>query len=186
MSRESRQLSRLLRHTAGERGLAMTPDGWASIDDVCVLLAMGRVELDRAVEENDKSRLQVHADRIRACQGHSAEGMPVTCEALENSWRRVAPPDLLWHGTNLAALDAILQEGLRAGRRTHVHLAPARNSHVGRRSAVDVLLGIDPGKLGQPVFEAPNGVLLTRFVPAIAIRVVEKADAVHWGGWSGG
>jgi putative RNA 2'-phosphotransferase len=44
---------------------------------------------------------------------------------------------------------------------------------------VDVLLGIDPAALGQPVFEAPNGVLLTRFVPAHAIRVVEKADAVH-------
>ncbi len=57
---------------------------------------------------------------------------------------------------------------------------------MGRRSAVDVLLGIDPAQLDEPVFEAPNGVLLTRFVPAKAIVVVEKADAVHWGGWSGG
>ena len=29
------------------------------------------------------------------------------------------------------------------------------------------------------VFEVPNGVLLSRFVPAYAISVVEKADAVH-------
>jgi putative RNA 2'-phosphotransferase len=75
---------------------------------------------------------------------------------------------------------------LLPGRRTHVHLAPAKNSRVGRRSAVDVLLGIDPAKLEQPVYEAPNGVLLTRSVPAKAIVVVEKADAVHWVGWSGG
>jgi len=66
-----------------------------------------------------------------------------------------------------------------------VHLAPARNSRVGRRSAVDVLLGIDPAELPGPVFEAANGVLLTRFVPGQAICVVEKADAVHCGRWSG-
>jgi putative RNA 2'-phosphotransferase len=105
--------------------------------------------------------------------------MPVTREALENSWRPVMPDQLLWHGTNQGALARIQELGLLPGRRTHVHLAAARNSRVGRRSGVDVLLGIDPVALGQPVFEAPNGVLLTRFVPAHAIRVVEKADAVH-------
>lgn len=157
----------------------MTPDGWASIEDVCELLKMDRTVLNAAVEQNDKARLQVDGDRIRACQGHSAAGMPVTREALENSWRRVTPKDLLWHGTNTAALEAIIREGLRPGRRTHVHLAPARNSPVGRRSAVDVLLGIDPAKLGQPVFEAPNGVLLVRSVPPEAISQVQKGDAVH-------
>jgi putative RNA 2'-phosphotransferase len=157
----------------------MTPDGWALIEDVCELLEMDRTALATAVEHNDKARLQVDGARIRACQGHSAEGMPVTCEALENSWRRVKPTDLLWHGTNLTVLDAILRAGLHPGRRTHVHLAPARNSHVGRRSRVDVLLGIDPARLGQPVFEAPNGVLLVRSVPPGAISQVLKADAVH-------
>ncbi|WBQ06807.1 RNA 2'-phosphotransferase [Kribbella sp. CA-293567] len=136
MSRVSRQLSRLLRHIAGERGLAMAADGWASIEDVCNLL-----EVD--------------------------------------SWRRVRPAGLLWHGTNLTVLDAILRTGLRPGRRTHVHLAPAQNSHVGRRSRVDVLLGSDPQRLGQPVFVAPNGVLLVREVPPDAIVEVLKADAVH-------
>lgn len=157
----------------------MTPDGWALIEDVCALLQMDRTALDLAVEQNDKARLQVDGDRIRACQGHSSDGMPVTREALENSWRRVTPAELLWHGTNLAVLDVILREGLRPGRRTHVHLAPATDSHVGKRSRVDVLLGVDPGKLGQPVFEAPNGVLLVRSVPPEAISQVRKADAVH-------
>ncbi|MEU4394721.1 RNA 2'-phosphotransferase [Kribbella sp. NPDC023855] len=185
MSQASRQLSRLLRHTAGVRGLAMTADGWALIEDVCELLQMDRTALAAAVEHNDKARLQVDGDRIRACQGHSVEGMPVTREALENSWQQVTPTELLWHGTNLAALDFILAAGLHPGRRTHVHLAPTQNSPVGRRSRVEVLLGIDPARLGQPVFEAPNGVLLVRSVPAVAISQVLKADAVHWGGWSG-
>jgi putative RNA 2'-phosphotransferase len=184
-TKDSRRLSRVLRHTAGARGLAMTADGWASIEDVCELLQMDRTALNAAVEHNDKARLQVDGDRIRACQGHSAEGMPVTREALENSWRRVDPQDLVWHGTNTAALPAITKEGVRPGRRTHVHLAPGRNSRVGRRSAVDVLLGIDPAKLGQPVFEAPNGVLLVRSVPSEAICLIQKGDAVHSVGWSG-
>ncbi|MEV6417334.1 RNA 2'-phosphotransferase [Kribbella sp. NPDC051718] len=185
MSQASRQLSRLLRHTAGDRGLAMSPDGWALIEDVCKLLKMDRTALASAVEQNDKARLQVDGERIRACQGHSAQGMPVTREALENSWRRVHPVDELWHGTNLGVLDVILRDGLQPGRRTHVHLAPSPNSPVGRRSRVDVLLGIDPAQLDGPVFEAPNGVLLVREVPPRAISQVLEADAVHGADWSG-
>ena len=185
MSQASRQLSRLLRHTAGARGLAMAPDGWALIEDVCKVLGMDRTALAAAVEHNDKARLELDSDRIRACQGHSADGMPVTREALENSWRRIQPVAQLWHGTNLTVLDEILQTGLHPGRRTHVHLAPSPNSHVGRRSRVDVLLGIDPAKLDQPVFQAPNGVLLVRSVPPGAISQVLKGDAVHGADWSG-
>jgi len=158
----------------------MGADGWAPIDDVLRTLRMDRPALDAAVQDNDKQRLQVDGDQIRACQGHSLEGMPVTREALENSWERVYPDHLLWHGTNQAALPAIQREGLRPGRRTHVHLAPSRDSHVGRRSAVDVLLAVDPGNLA--VYQAPNGVLLTREVPPDAIVV---ADAVHLARWSG-
>jgi putative RNA 2'-phosphotransferase len=152
----------------------MSADGWSAISDVLALLHLTRAQLDQAVADNDKQRLQVDGDRIRACQGHSLAGMPVTREALENSWERVHPDHLLWHGTTRAVLPAIQREGLRAGRRTHVHLAPSKDSHVGRRTRVEVLLGVDPGNL--TVFRAPNGVLLTREVPAGAIV---RTDAVH-------
>ncbi|MEU4198271.1 tRNA 2'-phosphotransferase [Kribbella sp. NPDC026611] len=174
MSRDSRAISRLLRHTAGERGLTMSADGWASISDVIKLLDLTEDRLEQAVRDNDKQRLQADGERIRACQGHSLQGMPVTREALENSWERVYPQHLLWHGTNRAALPAIEREGLHAGRRTHVHLAPSKDSHLGRRTRVEVLLGVDSGNLA--VFRAPNGVLLTREVPVDAIV---KVDAVH-------
>jgi putative RNA 2'-phosphotransferase len=149
----------------------MSTDGWATISDVLALLGLSRERLDVAVCENDKQRLQVAGDRMRACQGHSLAGMPVTREALENSWERVYPEDLLWHGTNRAALPAIRREGLRAGRRTHVHLAPSKDSPVGRRTSVEVLLGVDCADLA--VYRAPNGVLLTREVPAGAIVRVD-------------
>lgn len=169
--RTSKRVSWLLRHGAGQRGLAMTADGWASIDDVLTELGIDRGTLDRAVERNDKNRLQVDGERIRACQGHSLEGMPVTREALENSWVRVHPEHPLWHGTTPAAVAAIRREGLRPGRRTHVHLAPSADSRVGKRFTAAVLLRIDP--TGLVVFEAPNGVILTRHVPP---------DAIVWGG----
>ena len=177
MSADSRALSRLLRHTAGERGLGMSADGWAAISDVQELLGMRRAELDRAVAENDKRRLQVDGERIRACQGHSLAGMPVTREALENSWERVYPDDLLWHGTTESVLPLIRSEGLQPGRRTHVHLAPTQASRVGRRTRVEVLIRVNPVNLA--VYRAPNGVLLVREVPADAI-----VDAVHPAGWS--
>lgn len=152
----------------------MSAAGWAAITDVLRILELSRDRLDVAVRENDKQRLQVNGERIRACQGHSLEGMPVTREALENSWERVFPTELLWHGTNRAAMRAIEREVLRPGRRTHVHLAPAKDSPVGRRTRVEVLLGVDPGNLA--VFRAPDGVLLTREVPPDAIV---RVDAVH-------
>ncbi|HET6988606.1 MAG TPA: RNA 2'-phosphotransferase, partial [Kribbella sp.] len=102
----------------------MSADGWAAIADVLSVLHLNRTALDVAVRDNDKQRLQVEGDWIRACQGHSLNGMPVTREALENSWERVYPADLLWHGTNHAVLPAIQRDGLLPGRRTHVHLAP--------------------------------------------------------------
>jgi RNA:NAD 2'-phosphotransferase (TPT1/KptA family) len=85
----------------------MTADGWAPVADVCTMLDIDRTTLLRAVEHNDKSRLQLDGDRIRAGQGHSRAGMPVTLDALERSWRKVEPDDLLWHGTSVSAVEGI-------------------------------------------------------------------------------
>lgn len=172
VTRESKQLSKLLRHGATASRLAMDAAGWAKIDDVLRVLHMTRSALDRAVSENTKSRLQIDGDRIRACQGHSREAMPVTLEALEASWSPWRERTPLWHGTHVAALASIAREGILAIDRTHVHLAPALDSTVGKRAAVDVMLKVDPEALraaGVGVFESPNGVILVRSVPAACI-----------------
>jgi putative RNA 2'-phosphotransferase len=168
----SKRLSWLLRHGANEAGLAMGPAGWSEVDDVLQLLAITRAELDHAVRNNDKGRLVVDGSRIRACQGHSLDGTPVTREALEASWQQVAPAGALWHGTRVAAVEGIAREGIRSGERTHVHLAASPDSHVGKRSAVDFLLEVSPVRLdgeGISIFRAPNGVVLVRHVPSQAV-----------------
>lgn len=156
----------------------MSPDGWSSIQDVCALLDLTRPQLDEAVAQNDKRRLQVDGGLIRACQGHSRLNMPVTLEALEASWAVYDLQGLLWHGTNAQAVGSITATGLHPGRRTHVHLTQTRDSPLGRRTPVQ--LAVDPA--GLAVFEAPNGVLLTRSVPP---ENIVKSDAVHQARWSG-
>lgn len=173
----STRLSWLLRHGANERGLAMDSAGFADVDDVLRLAQLRRAELDAIVADNNKLRFEVvgsaDGERIRAVQGHSFEGTPVTLEGLEASWVVVDDARPLFHGTSVAAARAILTSaGVHAAARTHVHLADAIDATVGKRAAVGVLLTVDQARLraaGQRVFRAPNGVLLTREVPRGAV-----------------
>jgi putative RNA 2'-phosphotransferase len=178
----SKKLSWLLRHGAGEAGLEMDAAGWAEVEDVRRILHMGRDALAAAVEDNTKARLELRGTRIRACQGHSLQGMPVTCEALEATWEEVVDDAPVFHGTRVAALQGIAKEGILPGERTHVHLAEAIDSTVGKRAAVDVMIEVSPARLragGLRLHRSPNGVLLVRHVPVSAITgllpVVERA-----------
>lgn len=168
----SKKLSWLLRHGAGEAGLEMDAAGWAEIEDVRRVLHMGRDALEAAVRDNTKARLEVRGKRIRACQGHSLQGMPVTCDALEATWAVYEGGAHVFHGTRIAALQGIAREGILPGERTHVHLAEAVDSTVGKRAAVDVMLAVAPAKLrdrGIGLHQSPNGVLLARRVPPSCI-----------------
>lgn len=173
VSETSKQLSWLLRHGAGEEGLAMDAAGWVAVADVLRKLHINRAHLDQVVAENNKSRLEVRdggerGEEIRACQGHSREGLPVTPEALEASWEPYAGAGPLWHGTGADAVASIAREGIHAAGRTHVHLAEGVDSKVGKRAQVDVLLEVSVEALraaGLGIFRSSNGVVLVRRVP---------------------
>ena len=168
IQRASKGLSWLLRHGAGERRLRMDAAGWVDIAEVLGAAKLSREALDTVVAENTKSRLQVEGERIRACQGHSREGMPVTLEALEASWMPWRGEGSLWHGTHTDAVPSIAREGLRPQERTHVHLAESTASRVGKRANVGVMLEVSPPRVfahGLGIFRSPNGVVLAREVP---------------------
>lgn len=168
--RTSRFLSRVLRHAPESVGLRLDGAGWAEVDDLLEAargagVALDRATLDRVVGENDKQRFALSADgrRIRASQGHS---VPV-----ELGLAAVEPPEVLFHGTAEGSLDAILREGLRPGRRTHVHLSPdeATAVAVGRRHGRPVVLRVPAGRMhraGHAFYRSDNGVWLTDHVPA--------------------
>jgi putative RNA 2'-phosphotransferase len=178
--KRSKQLSWLLRHGAIETGLEMDEAGCVDVADVLAALDMTNDELLDTVATNDKGRLQLTGGRVRACQGHSLAGVPVTQDALERTWQIITPTDSLWHGTNADAIAGIARHGITPGQRTHVHLARQPDSHVGKRARVDLLLEVSPSLLGEAsltVFEAPNGVILVRHVPPDCIVGVRPGIA---------
>jgi len=185
LKRLSHAMSSILRHRAGDAGLAMDPAGWVAIDEVCRHLRATRQAIAQVVAGNNKTRYQMEGDRIRASQGHSLDGMPVTQEALERSWSVWRGVGSIWHGTRIEVIESIAEGGILRGGRTHVHLAESTGSRVGKRANVALMLEVDPGRLrdtGNEIFVSPNGVILTRHVPPeciIDMITVSKRSQQH-------
>jgi putative RNA 2'-phosphotransferase len=179
--RISRFLSRVLRHRPQEAGLALDVHGWADVDAVLAGaqrrgLALDRETLLRVVAENDKQRFALSPDgqRIRANQGHS---LPVDLD-LEP----LAPPDVLYHGTAAQFLESIRREGLRRGRRQHVHLSPdaATAARVGGRRGTAIVLAVQAARMhaeGHVFYRSANGVWLTDHVPVAYLSFPESVPA---------
>lgn len=149
--------------------------GWCDVTEVLRLTGLKRSQLEELVRTNSKQRLQLRGQRIRCSQGHSA-GTPVECVALEESWALWNSDESVWHGTSRAALDSIAGAGLTPQKRTHVHLTESKDSTVAKRVHVEVTLEIDPTRTresGNLIYCAPNGVLLTRHIPADCIVNIE-------------
>ncbi|MCB9746371.1 MAG: RNA 2'-phosphotransferase [Alphaproteobacteria bacterium] len=176
IKKQSKRLSWLLRHGAIEAGLPMDAAGFARVDDVLRIGRLSRAQLDAIIALNDKQRLELVGDRVRANQGHSLDGTPVTVEALEASWTLWEGREPIWHGTVVEAVFGIAKGGIEPRARSHVHLASSVESKVGKRWNTPVLLGADPERVraaGYPLYASPNGVILARFVPASAIVALQ-------------
>lgn len=169
------KMSWLLRHGAASQGLTMDAAGWVEIAAVLRALGLAREQLDAVVRDNSKARFEVDGPRIRATQGHSTAPGAVSLDALEASWARYDDAGPLWHGTNIAAVPGIAREGILPVTRTHVHLAAAVDSQVGKRANVAVLLEVAVEGLraaGLGIFVSPNGVILVRRVPVDCVVAV--------------
>ncbi|MGY3266168.1 RNA 2'-phosphotransferase [Lysobacter sp. HA35] len=179
--RQSRFISRVLRHSPQSIGLSLDDAGWADVDELLAAAAAHSVALDRAtldeiVASNDKQRFAVDASgtRIRANQGHSID--------VDLGLVPVEPPERLFHGTATRHLKSILRDGLHRGRRRHVHLATDADTarRVGARHGVPAVLGIRAHALhtaGEMFYRSDNGVWLIEKVPP---RFIEyPLDAVQ-------
>jgi putative RNA 2'-phosphotransferase len=166
----SKFLSKHLRHAPEALGLTLRPGGWVAVDD---LLAASRQsgfdisydELLDCVETNDKQRFSFDdsGDLIRANQGHSV--------AVDLQLQDSAPPEILYHGTVERFLAAILEEGLKKGKRHHVHLTVDIETarRVGARRGKPVILKVAAARMraeGATFYLSANGVWLTDSVPA--------------------
>jgi len=172
----SKFLSYVLRHEPQSIGLQLDMEGWAEIDSLIAGAAKeGRV-LDRelilaVVSRSDKKRFAISNDAqyIRAVQGHSTES--VNLQYIEKE-----PPEFLYHRTATRFLESILQQGLIAGSRHHVHLSQESLTAiaVGQRYGKPVALKIESLRMyqqGFKFFQAENSVWLTEAVPVNFISI---------------
>jgi len=144
----SKTVSHALRHAPQQYGLRPDSDGWVDVPDLLDALRTRRRQWKTLREEDlirmnaasDKRRFELRGGKIRALYGHSravSVHLPPAC-----------PPKILFHGTTVAALPAILGEGLRPMIRRYVHLSADRATahQVGSRKAGKVvILVIDAG-----------------------------------------
>lgn len=175
----SKRLSLVLRHDLGKIGLALDPQGWASVNDLlrCLKEAGWPASLDQlrqVVAENDKLRFRFSEDRlrIRANQGHSIQ--------VDLELAAVEPPQFLYHGTATRFLEAILRDGLQRRRRQHVHFSidVETATAVGKRHGKPVVLTIRAGEMqtsGDLFYLSDNQVWLTDRVPADFIDPPQEA-----------
>ena len=166
----SKFLSLALRHKPGQIGLALDGQGWADIGELIEKAGANGTALTReliaeVVATSDKQRFAIDAagQRIRANQGHSI--------GVDLGLAPKTPPAVLFHGTAEKSLAAIRAEGLKRGRRQHVHLSPDEPTaiKVGRRHGRPVVLRIAAVRMasaGHAFFLSTNGVWLTDCVPA--------------------
>lgn len=166
----SKFLAKHLRHAPEALGLTLQPGGWVSVDDL--LAASERAgfpipydELIECVQTNDKQRFSFDdtGDLIRANQGHSVQ--------VDLQLKEKEPPDVLYHGTVERFLAPILTEGLKKGKRHHVHLSKDMETarKVGARRGKPVILQVNATRMtgaGFKFFLSVNGVWLTDSVPA--------------------
>ncbi|WP_253391135.1 RNA 2'-phosphotransferase [Pseudomonas citronellolis] len=170
LNETSKFLSYILRHEPQAIDLQLDCEGWADIDALIAGAAKYGRELDTAliqavVNGSDKKRFSISNDGqcIRAVQGHST-----TKVSLQHTEKE--PPEFLYHGTATRFLESILQQGLIAGSRHHVHLSQDIPTAigVGQRYGNPATLKIEALRMHQQGFkfyQAENGVWLTDHVP---------------------
>lgn len=163
----SKFLSYVLRHNPAAIGAELDDGGWIAID---ILLAAAARHghpispgmLRQILDAPGKRRFETRGTRIRAAHGHS---IPVDLQLVPRQ-----PPPRLYHGTVARFLPGIRAEGLKPGKRTHVHLSadPVTATQVAARRGRPVILIINAAAAyqnGHQFYRAANGTWLTSHLP---------------------
>ena len=200
----TKAMTRVLRHSAVEQGLAIRVDGFLDVQELLSerrvqALGVTKDEVIEAVHSNDKKRFELLQEGtqvfIRATQGHSMRY--VEDEQLLTPLDQADPllPTVCVHGTYRRHVESILQQGLLAGggksQRKHVHFAPFEPGDKeivsGMRYDCDTAIYLDlRGALraGLPFFKSSNNVILS---PGIGGVVAPEyiSQVKHWqhGAW---
>jgi putative RNA 2'-phosphotransferase len=164
----SKFLSYVLRHSPEDIGLELDAEGWALIAELINKArprkSLSQELIEHIVATNDKQRFKISSDglSIRANQGHSTK--------VDLKLKPQEPPLELYHGTAIRFSDSIRKDGLKPGKRHHVHLSTnvVTATAVGQRHGKPIVLKVDAKSMhqqGYAFFLSENGVWLTDTVP---------------------
>jgi 2'-phosphotransferase len=177
----SKFLSYLLRHAAQKHKLAISTDGFVSVDAIIKLPQSKSYKLTlemvkTIVETNDKKRFELKEIRgqwlIRAVQGHSIRSLDE-----KDMMEEIVDPasvNCVIHGTFNKFWPSIRNEGLKTMSRNHIHFAkgfPQDKSVIsGMRKTCEVFIEIDLKTAledGIKFFKSSNDVILTSGIDGI-------------------
>ena len=176
MSNEiSKFIALILRHQPEAIGITLDEHGWANVDELLEGInktySLTMEGLEEIVRTDEKQRYSFNADKtlIRANQGHSI--------AVDVELEKMAPPEILYHGTGEKYKASIEEQGLIPKSRLYVHLTddPDTAVRVGRRHGKPVVYRVAAGQMqrdGYEFYRSVNGVWLTKAVPKDYIAVV--------------
>ncbi|PZP49945.1 MAG: RNA 2'-phosphotransferase [Pseudopedobacter saltans] len=174
----SKFLSLVLRHKPETIGINLDHGGWTDVSILMEKINQKGFSLDlemlvHIVATNPKKRFILNDDNslIRANQGHSLD--------VDLGLQPLQPPPILYHGTAVRFLNAILIEGLNKQQRQHVHLSKDMDValNVGARHGKPIVLEVNAGQMYQDQFSfflSDNGVWLTDHVPIQYIRIMDE------------
>ncbi|MGE4546129.1 MAG: RNA 2'-phosphotransferase [Pedobacter sp.] len=174
MSKLSKYLSRILRHTPDQIGIRLDSQGWTDIDELLRASKLHGIPVSRDEVEKiaalgtDKRRFEIIGNMIRATHGHSVEvdlGIPET------------PPALLFHASPTRNLDGIFREGLQPGKRKYVHLSESPGTAqkvAARHGGNGILLEVAAAEMyeaGFDFYQGLDGVWLVSSVPPENLKI---------------
>ena len=174
----SKYMSLILRHTPEQYGIVLDPrDGSCSLDELVHVLReqkgwneITEDDIRQVVQQSDKQRFEINADRIKARYGHSH---------TQVQYEQGTPPAILYHGTHEKAVSAIEQQGLLPMNRQYVHLSASTHfaELAGKRRGPLVLLQVDTVRAiadGVTFYFAGHEVWLSGSIPAHCLTKVPK------------
>lgn len=163
----SKSLAKLLRHDATKRGLTLTRDGYANVDDILRLSGFSNYDEDdiAAIVDNDNKgrfarRYAGGYMQVKATQGHSIGLSHHDLEPITHASQARS----VMHGTRERNMDSIRKSGISKMNRDHIHFAPGFDAKSGIPSKCDMVIEIDIEKAlrdGIKFYKSENGVILS-------------------------
>jgi 2'-phosphotransferase len=171
MSRESRLITKILRHQLVTLNIPTDNEGYVEICNLLnrfeILKKLTLDDIKKMVETDNKGRYGLKEVNgiwfIRANQGHSKTVGDIieTDKAMK---LLTAPISGVFHGSYKHLYSSIAENGLLAMGRKHIHMAKSLDAKSGKRKTCNLLVYVDMGgamKEGIKFYESENGVILS-------------------------